>query len=200
MIKKNSVFDKVGLYVVFASLLLVSLLIQSCSTTAPKVVGEELTSTIAPQTNADQLSPAADSTKVPGNELLEKAFQRQKKAVENIGKQIERSADLREKAQVNINELKSEGREVEVLDNLLKKFDETIAGIKAKYQKIQETLSAHKGFDEAGKVINAKLGWETTKSLTEDVRKIQFEFRRIRRVITLKILHFRQIEKTPMPS
>lgn len=200
MNKKNSVFGKVGLYVVFASLWLVSLLIQSCSTTAPKEVGEVLTSTITPQTNTDELSLATDGTKVPGNELLEKAFQRQKKAIENIGKQIEKSDDLREKAQARINELKNEGRDVPVLDNLLKRYDETIADIKAGYQEIQETLSAHKGFDDAGKVIDAKLGWETVKGLTAEVRKIQYDFQRIRRVITLKILRYNQKEKTPMPS
>ncbi len=200
MNKKKSVFGKVGLYVGFASLVLVSLLIQSCSTTAPKEVGEEVTSTIAPQTNADQLSPATDDTKVPGNDLLEKAFQRQKKAVENIGKQMEKSADLREKAQSRITGLKNEGREVPVLDNLLKRYDETIADIKARYQNIQGTISAHKGFDEAGKVMDAKLGWETVKGLTANVRKIQFDFQKVRRIITLKILRYRQIEKTPMPS
>lgn len=200
MKKKNFVLGNVGLYIVFTSLILAGLLIQSCTTTAPKEVGAEVTSTTAPQTNTDQPSPAIEGTRVPGNELLEKAFQRQKQAVENIGKQIEKSADLREKAQTRITELKNEGKEVPVLENMLKRYDETIAGIKARYQKIQATLSAHEGFDETGKVMDAKLGRKTVRVITAETRKIQSDFQKVRRIITLNILRNRQFEKTPMPS
>jgi DNA repair exonuclease SbcCD ATPase subunit len=200
MYKKDFVFSKVGLYAVFASLLLVSLIIQSCSTPAPQVVEADVTSTTAPQTSADQMLPATKGTKVPANQFLEKAFQKQKQVVENIGKQIEKSADLREKAQERITELKNEGKQVPVLENMLKRYDATIAEIKTRYQKIQENVSVHKGFDDAGKVIDAKLGRETVRGLTAEVRKIQIDFQKVRRIITLEIMRYRQFEKTPMPS
>lgn len=201
MNNKNSIFSKFGLYIGLAALLMFSLIIQSCSTTTTRIVEkEELTSTTAPQVNTDELLPANEDTKVPGNQFLEKAFQKQKQAVENISKQIEKSDELREKTLTRITELKNQGSEVPILEDILKRFDDTITAIEARYQKIQENVSEHKGFDEAGKVIDAQLGWETVKGLTAEIRKIQQVFYKVRRNITLNIFWYKQFQKTPMPS
>jgi hypothetical protein len=196
---KVSEHRKVSVFVL-VSIVLFSFIVQSCTTSTPVSDNAEVISTVPPHTPAGQSRTDSEATKVSDHQLLEKAFQKQKLAVENIGKQIEKSADLREKAQARISGLKNGGKEVPVLENMLKKYDEKLADIKTGYQDLQQLVKLHKGFDETGKVLDAKEGWQTVKALTSEIRKIQMEFQTVRRIITLQILRNKQIEKTPMPS
>ena len=94
---------------------------------------------------------------------LEKAFQRVKDWYGKQGEFLEKSGDFINKAETFIGKAEQRGLDTTSLRLLLESFANSIPAVQSAHDRAGEIISAHKGFDENGKVIDVQAASQTVK-------------------------------------
>jgi hypothetical protein len=105
-------------------------------------------------------------TPTPGSDAhprVEKAFQRVKTWYDLQGKFLTKSADFISKAEKFIAKAQSKGLDTSSLQSLLDAFANSIPAVQAAHEQAGAIISAHNGFDAAGKVTDLQAAIQTVK-------------------------------------
>jgi len=103
------------------------------------------------------------------NEKLEKAWARQLKMYERMGK----ADEFVVKAQKLIDRAKSNGKDVSAVQSALDAFKESAQKAKPIYASIKTIVDSHQGFDAKGKVIDPAQAKETIKAMRDKFQEIK---------------------------
>jgi hypothetical protein len=94
---------------------------------------------------------------------VEKAFQRVKNWYDRQGEFLARSGDFISKAEKFLAKAEEKGLDTSSLRNLLDSFASSIPAVQAAHDRAGAIISAHNGFDGAGKVTDIKAATQSVK-------------------------------------
>jgi hypothetical protein len=94
---------------------------------------------------------------------LEKAFQRVKDWYDKQGEFLARSGDYINKAETFIGKAEQKGLDTSSLRLLLENFANSIPVVQSAHERAGAIISAHKGFDDSGKVTDVQAASQTVK-------------------------------------
>lgn len=116
---------------------------------------------------ADENPPAAT------NEQLEKAWARQLKIYERLGKAFEDTDAHIAKFQEMIDKAAGNGKDVTSLQAALDAYEAALVASRPQYETLGPVISAHAGFDAEGKVTDAETAKATVKETREQMKAIK---------------------------
>ena len=150
---------------------------------------------VAAQGTNDPTSPAGEVS----NEKLEKAWARQLKVYERMGK----TDELVAKAQQLIDRAGAKGKDVSAVQTALNAFTVSMKDAKPIYESAKGIINSHQGFDANGKVTDAEKAKETVKAMREKMQEIKTALNGTGKSLHEAIKAFRDAnprpEKTPTP-
>ena len=106
-------------------------------------------------------------------ERLEKLWERVLNVNERVGKRFERADKVTARIQALIDKANEKGMDTAAVQAALDSFSTSIAEARPIYENAQSVIAAHEGFDEDGKVVDAKKAAATVKSLRASLREIR---------------------------
>jgi hypothetical protein len=120
-------------------------------------------------------APSGDDPN-PGNgkdsyPRLEKAFQRVKDWYDKQGEFLSKSGDYIEKADTFIGKAEQRGLDTSSLRLLLESFANSIPVVQSAHDRAGAIISAHKGFDESGKVTDVQAASQTVKDAAKALQE-----------------------------
>jgi len=118
---------------------------------------------------------AADENPPQGevsNEKLEKAWARQLKLYERLGKLFANADEHIAGLQQLIDKAASNGKDVSALQAALDAFESALNSARPAYESTQGIVNAHNGFDENGKVTDIEQARSTVKEMRVRMQEI----------------------------
>jgi hypothetical protein len=94
---------------------------------------------------------------------IEKSLERVKSWYEKQGQFLEKAGRAIDKAQNLINKANSKSLDTSAVQSALDAFKSALPAVEAAHEKAGAIISAHKGLDENGKVVDAKIAAQTVK-------------------------------------
>ncbi|MBI5946270.1 MAG: hypothetical protein HY864_18065 [Chloroflexi bacterium] len=120
---------------------------------------------------------ADDPTPAPTGELsnakLEKAWARQLKIYNRLGKGFDDIDGQIAKIQERLDEAKSNGRDVAAAQAALDAFEAALKSTKPIYDGMEEIVNSHEGFDSKGKVTDAEQAKSTLQEMGEKLKEVK---------------------------
>ena len=133
------------------------------------------------------------------NEKLEKAWARQLKLYERMGKTDEFVA----KVQKLLDKASANGKDVSAVQAALDAFNASIKAAKPIYESAQGIINSHQGFDANGKVTDPAKAKETVKAMHDKMQEIKAAMDGTGKALRDAIKAFREANprpvKTPKP-
>jgi uncharacterized protein len=131
-----------------------------------------------PLTNAyasglnDPNDPPADKTQLTG-ERLERIWARLQKAYERQGKALDHADQFTEKIQNLIDKLNENGKDTTALQAALDAYEEALKDARPIYESAKGIINSHQGFDANGKVTDREQAVETVKELGDKIKEVR---------------------------
>lgn len=116
---------------------------------------------------ADENPPA------PTNEQLEKAWARQLKIYERMGKAFEDTDAHIAKIQGMIDKAAANGKDVSNLQAALDAYETALTASRPQYEALGDVIRTHSGFDANGKVTDAEKAKATLKEARDQMKAIK---------------------------
>lgn len=121
-----------------------------------------------PVPGATAVAPDAKDAEGRG---LTRLLIREKRALHAQTDRLRRATEVQTRTQRFIDTQAAAGKDVAPLRTALATYTERVAAAKVDHDKAKATLTAHAGFDEAGKVTDRDAAKQTVKSAGEDLKK-----------------------------
>jgi hypothetical protein len=138
----------------------------------------------SPVLDAKAAAPQAPAT--PSGQQMELFYHRLLLASANQAKRLDFSKENAGKARQWIDTLRSQGKDVAVLDAALSAFNAGIAQAEGSHNAAAGILSSHAGFDDAGKVTDFQAARETIHTAANNLRQAHL-------TITQATMNFRSV-------
>ena len=113
--------------------------------------------------------PAGEET----NEKLEKAWARQLRMFERIGKGFDRLDQFTARAQNLIDQAEANGKDVSALQVALDAFEDAAKDAHPIYESTKGLVNSHQGFDENGEVTDSEKAKETVQAMHEKLQEMK---------------------------
>ena len=130
---------------------------------SPPVVGTQPDEPIPPDGEGGKLQQA----------VLERLFKRAQKIHENQEKLINQADKLGNRFAELIARAKENGKDTAVLEKALADFNEKIGEARLKYDQTGKLIRQHTGFDDAGKVVDAKAARATLEEIHAGSKEVR---------------------------
>jgi enamine deaminase RidA (YjgF/YER057c/UK114 family) len=160
-----------------------------------------------PYVDTYALGPAQTVTPPPPGQVsidkLQQIWATEQAAYGKLGKLSTDSAGRISKLQDFINKAKAKGLDVSSLQSALDAFSAAVKQAQTLYQSGQGTISSHPGFDNAGKVMDAKAAAQTVKAVMDNLKQIREILAAPTKALKVAFAAFRQANKptsTPTPT
>jgi hypothetical protein len=144
-------------------------------------------------------SAFAQDENPPGGELtnakLERAWARQLKFHERLGKRFENSDEHVSKVQEMIDKAAANGREVSALQAALDAFAAALNEARPAYESTQTIVDLHNGFDANGKVIDAEQAQATVQEMRAKLGEVKSLMNGTGRALREALKAFREANK-----
>ncbi len=124
---------------------------------------------------AEDLQPPAQDSSLPDPVRLEQLYQRELKLLEGQAQRLERMEERSVGYQEKIDEFVAEGRDVTALEKALDKFNSRLKEVRDLHGEAGQILATHAGFDQDGKVTDARQAAETLKDAGKLMRRVHRE-------------------------
>ena len=134
-------------------------------------------------------APATNQASV---DRLQVVWARELVRYQRIGDLFAKADQRIAKAQTLIDKAKANGKDVTALQTALDNFSAAVAQAKTIYDSAQSLVSAHAGFDSAGKVTDATQAKATIKSLRDIFKQIRQTVQGPRQALVQAVKAFRQ--------
>lgn len=109
----------------------------------------------------------------PTNERLEKAWARQVKTYERLGRAYENGDERLAKLQGMIDKAAENGKDVSDLQAALDAYKAALTAARPAYEALGEIISAHAGFDANGRIADAEQAKVTVKEARDQMKAIK---------------------------
>ena len=142
---------------------------------------------------ADPSTPPAEGEK--SNTRIESLWMREQRAVERMGKVIDRSDKMVEKIQIWIDKAKENGKDVTALQAALTAYKQAVQEAGPMYERAQSIVSEHAGFDADGKVTDREQAIQTLKDLGAQLKDLREQIGMPGKALREAIKAFREANK-----
>jgi len=132
-------------------------------------------STVQADSSSQEAAPTAPGNEGRGSAFLEKTLKREQKVNDNLVSLFDKADKVFTKLQDAIQNGKTNGKDVSAFEYALEELNNQITSARAAHDKAASLLNSHAGFDDTGKVTNAKLAVQTIR----EVGKYQREARHL---------------------
>ena len=109
----------------------------------------------------------------PTDERLEKAWAREMKLYERIGKAFEDTDAHIARIQDRIDKAAESGKDVTALQAALDAYSAALTATQPQYEALGQVFRTHSGFDANGKVTDSEKAWATVKDAREQLKAIK---------------------------
>jgi len=134
------------------------------------------------------------------NGKLEQIWARQLKAYARVGRGFSDINGTIAKLQGRLDKAAGDGRDVAALQAALDAFETALNGTKPTYDSISGLVTAHQGFDAAGKVIDAALAKSTLKEVGAKLKEVKSSMGGTGKALLEAMKAFRNANKPPVPA
>ena len=131
------------------------------------------------------------------NEKLEKAWARQLKLYNNLGKGFEDIDAQIAKFQKRIDKAAENGKDVTALQAALDAFEAALKSSKPVYDSMEAIVNAHNGFDAEGKVADAAQAKSTVQALGAKLKEVKSSMDGTGKALREAFKAFREANKPP---
>ena len=131
------------------------------------------------------------------NEKLEKAWARQLKLYNNLGKGFEDIDAQIAKFQKRIDKAAENGKDVTALQAALDAFEAALKSSKPVYDSLEAIVNAHNGFDAEGKVTDAAQAKSTVQALGAKLKEVKSSMDGTGKALREAFKAFREANKPP---
>jgi hypothetical protein len=121
--------------------------------------------------------PAGQSQQTKQVDRLEKAYQRELKALDAQAKRLAAADDRVQKFSERIANLKSQGKDVSALEKALNDFKDVLKAARASHDSAAAILRTRAGFDANGKVTDAQQAKDTVQEAAKLLRQARQDLR-----------------------
>ena len=142
---------------------------------------------------ADPTTPPADGEK--SNTRIESLWTREQRAVERMGKVIERSDTMTEKVQTWIDRARENGKDVTALQAALDAYKQAVQEAGPMYEQAQSIVNEHAGFDADGKVTDREQAIQALKELGAQLKDLREQVGTPGKALREAIKAFREANK-----
>lgn len=118
-------------------------------------------------------NPPAPINEDKGTAFLEKALQHEQKVNESLTNLFDKANKIIEQLDKAIQTGKLNGKDVTTLEKTLDQLQDQISSAAATRDTAADLLKKHSGFDDAGKVTEAKLASETIREVSKNHREVR---------------------------
>jgi len=149
---------------------------------------------------ADEFDPTPPPQRQISNERLERAWARQLRIYERMG----RTDEFVERVQKLIDRAKANGKDVSTVQAALDAFKAAAKEAQPTYESVKGIINSYQGFDSNGKVTDPEKAKETVKAMHEKFKEIREAMNGAGKVLREAIKAFREanprIQPTPIPT
>jgi hypothetical protein len=139
-------------------------------------------------------------TRGVSNENLERAWARQLKNFERLGKGFENTDAQIAKFQELIDKAAAKGKNVSALQAALVAFEAALNSARPAYQSAQAIVNSHNGFDENGKVIDAEQARSTVQEMRAKLGEVKSLMNGTGRALRAALKAFREANRPEAQS
>ncbi len=134
------------------------------------------------------------------NEQLEKAWARQLKLYENLGKVFEDADSQFPRAQELIDKASANGRDVSAIRSALDAFSAALETSRPIYASLKGLITLHAGFDVNGKVTDAEQAKATVQEVRAKLQELKTSMGGTGKALREAVKAFREANKLALPS
>jgi len=117
--------------------------------------------------------PTSTPTVAVGNDKLEKAWARQLKIYDRLGKGFDDIDGQIAKIQERLDKAKANGKDVTAAQTALDAFEAALKSAKPIYDGMEEIVNSHEGFDAKGKVTDAEQARSTVQEMGAKLKEVK---------------------------
>jgi hypothetical protein len=139
--------------------------------------------------------PTGTPTGAVSNAKLEKAWARQLKIYNRLGKGFDDIDGQIAKIQERIDKAAANGKDVTAVQSALDAFEAALKDTKPVYDSMEKIVNAHEGFDSNGKVTDAAQAKSTVQEMGEKLKEVKSSMDGTGRALRDALKAFRKANK-----
>lgn len=147
----------------------------------------------------DPPSPASTPSPDQIDARLEKAFARQSRLVDRLGKLYERSDQGFSGIEKLLDKAKEKGLDVSAIQSALEAFKAALAQARPSYDQAKDLVTSHNGFDASGQVTDAGTAKTTVQGIHDALGQFRTAMGGTGKALREAIRDFRQAHR-PQPT